>query len=308
MKLAANLAISALLLGAACAKKDAPPAADSTVAVTPTKVSTAEGFSTPESVLWDPTLEVWFVSNINGSPSARDGNGFISRLNRDGAVDSLHFIMSGRGGVTLNAPKGMAITGDTLWVSDIDAVRGFNRRTGAPGASVDFSPQKAKFLNDVAVGPDGALYITDTGILFDDKGGMTHPGPDAVFALKDRQVSVALQGDFLANPNGITWDGAAGHFVVVPFGGAALLGWKPGETKVDTLGSGPGQHDGVEILGGEVLVSSWADSSVFAVSASGNRKLVTGVQSPADIGVDQVRGLLAIPVFLGNRVEVWKVK
>ena len=63
--------------------------------------------------------------------------------------------------MTLNAPKGMALRGDTLFVADIDILRMFNRRTGAPLGGVDVAERGATFLNDVAVGPDGSLYITD---------------------------------------------------------------------------------------------------------------------------------------------------
>jgi sugar lactone lactonase YvrE len=303
-------ALLAILLAAACARKEAAPAADSAAAAAPPapeRVTTVSGLSTPESVLWDAAKDVWYVSNINGSPVARDGNGFISRLTRDGTVDSLHFIAGGRNGVTLNGPKGMALVGDTLWVTDIDAVRGFNRNTGAPVATVEFG-SRARFLNDMTAAPDGTLYITDSGLAMDDKGQMTHPGPDRIFALRGRAVSIAAEGPWLEGPNGITWDQAGGRFVVVPFGGKELLGWHPSGSAADTIGTGPGTQDGVEFLGGELLVTSWADSTVFTVTPAGVKPVVTGVPSPADIGVDQVRGLVAIPLFLENRVEIWRVR
>ena len=293
----------ALLVAVGCARKEtpAPP-----VAAAPAKVAEATGFSTPESVLWDAEQQTWFVSNINGSVVAKDGNGFISRLTADGAIDSLNFVLGGRGGVTLHAPKGMALVGDTLWVTDIDAVRGFHRRTGAPLAAIEIGAQ-AKFLNDVVAGPDGKLYITDTGVGVDEKGGFTHPGPDRIFAIEGRTVSVAAEGDWLQRPNGITWDQASNRFLLAPFGGTALRGWTPGAATADSLAAGPGMQDGIEVLNGQTLVSSWADSTIFVMDASGPRKLITGVTSPADIGVDQVRGLVAIPLFLENRVEVWQV-
>ena len=306
MKQFAALPLFALTLVTGCSKKEASAPAAATPAQ-PSKVTVIEGFSTPESVLWDAKEDVWFVSNINGVPTAKDGNGFITRLTRDGVIDSLRFIAGGRDGVTLNGPKGMTLVGDTLWVADIDAVRAFSVRTGLPVASVELGSQ-ATFLNDVAVGPDGTIYVTDSGIGFDDKGQMTHPGPDRIFALKGRTVSVAAEGDWLERPNGITWDGANGRFIVVPFGGPDLLAWKPGVAKVDTIGTGPGGQDGVEFVDGDLLVTSWADSSLFAVTSAGNREVVTGVPSPADIGVDQLRGLVAIPLFQENRVEVWRVK
>ena len=104
------------------------PVVDSTA---PGRTATVNGFKTPESVRYDSAGDVFYVSNINGSPVAKDNNGFISRMKPDGTIDSLELIAGGRNGVTLNAPKGLALIGDTLWVADIDAVRAFNVRTGA---------------------------------------------------------------------------------------------------------------------------------------------------------------------------------
>jgi sugar lactone lactonase YvrE len=295
----------ALLLALGCGRKETP--APQTAAAAPVRVTTITGFSTPESVLWSAKEDVWFVSNINGSPVAKDGNGFISRVSRDGVIDSLHFILGGRDSVTLNGPKGMSLVGDTLWVADIDAVRAFDAHTGKRIASIELGKQ-ATFLNDVAVGPDGVVYITDSGLGFDDKGNPTHPGPDRIFGLTGRTAKVLAEGDWLGRPNGITWDGVNNRFVVVSFGAPTLLGWKPGVAKVDTIGSGPGAQDGVEIVGGDLLVTSWADSTVFSVTSAGNKKIVTGVASPADLGVDQLRGLIAVPLFTQNTVEVWRVK
>jgi hypothetical protein len=115
----------------------ADSAADTTPAA-PTRIHAVAGFSTPEGVVHDTAADVYFVSNINGSPGASDGNGFISRMRPDGTVDSVPFVAGGRDGVTLDAPKGMAISGDTLWVADIDAMRAFDRRTGAALGAVEF--------------------------------------------------------------------------------------------------------------------------------------------------------------------------
>src|SRR5881396_4090128 len=163
-----------------------------------TRVGVVVGFSTPESVLHDSTQDIYFVSNVNGSPTAKDNNGFVSRVKPDGAVENLKFIEGGRSGITLNAPKGLALAGDTLWVADIDAVRAFNAKTGALVDSVSLSKLGAVFLNDVVVVPTGALYVTDTGIRFDDVGNVLHPGPDRVFRIgSDRAVTVAVRGDTL---------------------------------------------------------------------------------------------------------------
>src|SRR5258708_22526771 len=131
-----------------------PPAAPGA-----TRTLTVPGFSTPESVLHDSAQDLYFVSNINGSPTAKHNNRFISRVRPDGAIENLKFIEGGRAGVSLNAPKGLALLGDTLWVTDIDRLRAFNARTGTPLDSVRFDNAGAVFLNHIPIAPTGALYI-----------------------------------------------------------------------------------------------------------------------------------------------------
>ncbi len=205
------LSAAMVLLAAACGgdktKASAPakgPVVDSTA---PGRTAAVSGFKTPESVRYDSANDVFYVSNINGSPFAKDNNGFISRMKPDGKIDSLQLIAGGRDGVTLNAPKGLALIGDTLWVADIDAVRAFNVRTGAVVANVDLSSFHAAFLNDVCVGGDGAIYVTDSGV--EPKGeGMSHiAGADRIFRIDAaHHATIALASDSLHWPNGITWD------------------------------------------------------------------------------------------------------
>ena len=280
----------------------------------PRPVATIGGaLKTPESAKYDAELDVWFVSNINGGPSEKDNNGFIARALADsGRVDSLMFVAGGRGGVTLNAPKGLAIQGDTLWVADIDAVRGFDKRTGRAVATVNV--EGATFLNDIAIGADGSLYVTDTGIRIG-ANGVEHLKTDRVYRIAGRTASVVAQGEMLGRPNGIAWDGASARFVIAPFGTNTILGWKPGQTAPATIATGPGTFDGVELLpDGRILVSSWADSTVtaYATPAGGGTmtgtKLFTGVNSPADIGVDTKRSRVAVPLFNDNRVEIFQLQ
>jgi sugar lactone lactonase YvrE len=294
-----------LALGGACKKADRnQPAA---AASEPIKVAQTDSLQTPESVLWDQAQDVYFVSNINGNPNVKDNNGFISRLSPEGGTSTLRFIEGGQNGVTLNAPKGLAVHSDTLWVTDIDAVRAFNATTGAPLFSVELGRQ-ATFLNDIALGPDGAVYITDSGIKFDAQGNMTHPGPDRVFRIgSDRKATVAVEGDTLHGPNGITWDGTGNRFIIVPFGGPQVYEWRPGDKNPTTIAVGPGGYDGVELARGKMLVSSWTDSTVAAYQAGTETKVITGVASPADIGYDGKRNRVMIPVFTANRVEVWQL-
>lgn len=283
----------ALLL--ACACKPAPKRG------TPVRAAAIGGFQTPESVKWDSAQDVYFVSNINGVPNAKDGNGYISVMGPAGMIRDSAFIKG------LNAPKGMALVGDTLWVADIDVVRAFDARTGSPIATVPIPG--AIFLNDIAAAPDGSLYITDTAIRFTATGSIEHPGTDQIFRIgPDRKVSVAIQSDTLGRPNGITWDAANQRFIVVPFGAGSIFSWKPGDAKPTVIGTGAGQFDGVEIAAGAIWVTSWADSSVYRYVNGEGTNLIKGVPSPADIGYDAKRNRVLIPIFTGNRVEIWQLQ
>jgi SMP-30/Gluconolactonase/LRE-like region len=286
----------------------APPPPPPAPAPSATKVVTVEGFLAPESALHDSVQDVYFVSNINGGPAVKDNNGFISRVRPDGAVENLKFIEGGRAGVMLHAPKGLALNADTLWVADIDAVRAFNAKTGAFVDSVSLSKLGAVLLNDIAVAPTGALYITDTGVRFDDVGNMLHPGPDRVFRIgPDRAVTVALRGDTLDRPNGIAVDPVGRRFVIVQLGGRSVLGWRPEDKLPSVIAKGAGGFDGVVIAHGRILVSSWNDSTISSYETGQEVKVMTGIFGAADIGYDAKRNRLLVPILTGNRLEMWQL-
>lgn len=289
-----TLSYAALAIVAAACARGGPPE----------RTATIGGFQTPESARWDPLTDLYYVTSINGAPSDKDNNGFISVVFPGGTIRDTALIAGGKNGVTLNAPKGIAIRGDTLWVTDIDVVRAFNSVTAAPIATIEVPG--ATFLNDIVAAPDGSLYITDTAIRFT-ATGIEHPGTDKIYRIAaDRTVTVAFEGDTLGRPNGIAWDSAGARFIVVPFGVPSLFGWKPGEVPA-VIATGPGGYDGVEVVQGVIWVSSWTDSSVYRYENGQGTNLIKGVPSPADIGYDAKRGRVIVPVFTENRVEVWQI-
>jgi len=270
------------------------------------------GFRGPESVRYDAQQDVYFVSNMAGAGSAKDGNGYISRVRASNLDSAIVFVQGGKGGVTLDAPKGLAIHGDTLWTADITVLRGFDRHTGAPLATIDFAPMGAVQLNDIAVGPDSALHVTDTGIIMSPKG-VIHTGPDRIFVVgPNRQITVAAEGFQLGRPNGITWDDVGKRWIVLSFDQFA------GQVMVNPQGSakprlirtrsGGGQLDGVEVLNdGAILFSSWADSSIHLLANGRDRPIIREVPVPADIGIDTKRNNLAIPLSMTGHVQIWSL-
>ena len=275
-----------------------------------TRVGAIIDFHEPESVKYDADQDVYFVSNMNGFGSVKDNNGYISRVRASNVNDILTLVQGGTHGVTLHAPKGMAIHGDTLWVCDIDALRGFDRHGGAPLATIDFSPYGAVLLNDIAVGPDGSLHVTDTGIQMTEKG-VIFSGGDKMFVVgPNHTVRIAESGAQVDKPNGITWDAAGKRWLYVTFNPfqSRLFTFHETDTTRAVLDSGHGKWDGVEALAdGRILFSSWTDSSVHLVASGHDERLVRNVPAPADIGVDTKRGLVLIPLGVLSRVELWTI-
>jgi sugar lactone lactonase YvrE len=274
------------------------------------RLHTVQGFGNPESVRYDPDQDVFFVSNMAGTGSDKDGNGYIVRITAGNLDRAEVFIQGGRGGVVLDAPKGMALHGDTLWVADIDVLRGFHRRTGAPLATIDLRPHQAVMLNDVAVAPDGTLRVTDTGIAMT-RVGVLYRGGDKIFAVgPGASVSLMAQGAELKRPNGITWDPDGKRWIVVSFDPFAseVYAIRPGETTRTVLARGPGKYDGVERLAdGRLLVTCWADSGLHVVQGGRTQRIVRDLWQPADLGVDTKRNRVAIPLALQGRVEFWDI-
>ncbi|HKG92088.1 MAG TPA: SMP-30/gluconolactonase/LRE family protein [Gemmatimonadaceae bacterium] len=262
----------------------------------------------PESVRYDPAQDAYLISTVGGYGSTRDNNGAILRVDAGDVSRVLTLAKGGKNGVTLDAPKGLALHGDTLWVADIDVLRAFDRRNGAPLATVDFRPLHAVQLNDVAIGPDGNIYVTDTGIDMTE-WGVIHRGGDRIYSVgPGRAISAIGKVGPITFPNGLTWDARNGRWLVVTF--------DPFESKLYALGrndstptllaSGKGRFDGVEVLDdGRILVTAWNDSSVHAITPDGDARIVRDLTDPADLGVDTRRGVMAVPLLTMGKVQLW---
>jgi hypothetical protein len=255
------------------------------------------GFMTPESVLHDVAADVYLVSNINGMPLDKDGNGFISRLSPEGDLLELKWIDGAAEGVTLNAPKGMAIQDGLLYVTDIDCIRAFDLASGEPADEV--CVDGATFLNDLVSHPDRGVIFTDMG-----RNASFEPtGTDAVYHLSgDRYATIVADPD-LGGPNGVAIRGDD-LVMVTYFGGGVFTVTEDTATPWFPAMEGA-QLDGVEALeDGRLLVSDWGARCVHVIDEEGTaRCLVDDVDGPADIGIDRGRNQVLIPLF--NADEVW---
>lgn len=267
------------------------------LADTTQRVAVLSGFDGPESVMYDPDQDVWFVSVFNGPSGERDGNAYVSRVRAgNGAVEELRFAV-GTEAHPFHAGRGMALQGDTLWVADAQGIHGFHRETGDQLVFVDMRSLRPGFLNDIAVAPDGAVYVTDTG-------------SSAVYRARPGEPEVAAEGQDLGSPNGILWDEDRRAFWIAPWsGGSDLRLWDPGSGEVTRpYTTAPAERmDGAVIWGGHLLVASQADSAIHAVSAGRTGPYIRTLGRPADLGLDTRRGRLAVPVVALNQVEIWQL-
>jgi hypothetical protein len=262
------------------------------------------GFATPESVLHDEVADIYLVSNISGEPLGQDDDGFISRMTPGGEVETLRWIDGADEAVTLHAPKGMAILGDSLYVADIDCVRIFVRTTGEAAGEVCIGD--ATFLNDITVDDNNTLYVTDMGMAAGEAEGELVPsGTDAVHRFTaDGRSSAFIEGEELGRPNGLAF-GSRGLFLV-SYGSGEIAQLTAQGTRVTVLPPGDRQLDGIVFTPeGGFLFSNWTDQTVRAVGPGGSIYTVAeGIPSPGDIGLDAQRDRVLVPSLSTNAVWI----
>jgi sugar lactone lactonase YvrE len=295
---ALGLAAFAAVL-AACAEVPGAPAAP--VAAEAALFTISTGLQTPECALHDSERDVYLVSNINEAPLGKDNNGFISRISPDGRVLDLKWIEGGRNGVTLHAPKGMAITRGTLYVADIDELRLFDATTGAAKGSIAVSG--ATFLNDVEADSDGRVYVSDSGLRAG-KDGLEPTGTDAVHVIEGGRVRVLVRDPKFGVPNGLL--AAGGTVWVANFGSAEVVPVDRDGRKGTPVVMPKGQLDGIAAYGNEWIVSSWLGTALYRGSAgTGFREIVTGLKSPGDIAIDAKRRRVLVPQVFEHQFRVY---
>jgi len=256
------------------------------------------GLATPESMIVDPVTGDYYISNINGNPTDHDNNGFITRLDKEGRVTAMRFIEGG----PLHAPKGLAIIGETLYVSDIDTVRGFDKTTGRRTHIIPLKAQGALFLNDLTADDRGNLYVSDTATFVDPKA------PGAIFKIETRQqhrVTVLVRNAALGSPNGLLIHPKSGHLLANTWGSGKIVSISP-DGQVETFAEHPlwADLDGFDYdAAGNLYLSSFTGGKIFRILPDKTMSTIqSGLTTPADVHIDPKRNLLLIPSFTGHRV------
>jgi DNA-binding beta-propeller fold protein YncE len=202
--------------------------------------------------------------------------------------------------VTLNAPKGMAIVGGTLWVADIDHVRKFDLATGKPAGEVKLDG--AAFLNDVAAAPDGSIVVSDTGV---DKT-FASTGADAIYRIAaDGKVTPVIKDKALGSPNGVhvTADGTiwvatfgSGELYAIDPAGAKQPGQKLPKGQLDGIGRPARRRPAGDVVGGAARSTGGKPGGEW-------KAIAENLKAPADLGYDSKRGWMLVPLFTDNGVH-----
>lgn len=252
---------------------------------------TATGFKFPESVAYDPTAKVLYVSEFGSElkPTQMDGKGRISKVALDGSVMEETFLPAE--GQVLNKPKGIWVAGERLWVTDIDSLWVFDtnsrqgRKVALPGI---------KFANDPTIVGD-AVFVSDN------RGDQLYRVEPADFLAEGVEPEVTLVSSGKAvNPNGL-YPGADGSLLMVGFKSneeaRGIYAMMPGgEPKA--LAEGIGRLDGIyQVKSGDLLVTDWDTGSLNLWSAkAGLQKLAADFKGPADFAVVPNDGGLLVVV------------
>lgn len=253
------------------------------------------GVKTPESVAYDADNDVLYVSSVNGPPGARDGNGFISRISMDGKMLDAEWITG------LDAPKGMDITGGKLYVSDIDTLVEIDIESGK--ISHRYPVKGGQFFNDVAAGPDGAVYVSDTGT-------------QTIYRLKNGRMGLWLTDSSLDGPNGLLVE--PDRLLVTSMGpqGAnppqgRLYAVSLADKSVSPVTPDPvGVLDGLEADGDAgYYVTDWPAGKLLYITRSGqSRELLSVSQGTADLEYIPATRMLVIPVMMSNKIVAYRIR
>ena len=258
-----------------------------------------KGLAQPESVVQDPATDSIYVSNIAGAVMEKNGKGFIARLRPDGTIIEREWVKG------LNAPTGMALHDRTLYVADVDELLEINVASGE--ITNRHEAKGAVFLNDVAVGEDGTVYVSDTPM-------------NAIWRFKDGAFEPWLADDDLNGPNGLLPQGD--KLIVASFGKLPGEGQKQElggllvvdleDQEVSKLGSGEpiGNLDGLQLLQpGVYLVTDWAAGVLDRVDAKGKAdRLIKLSKGSADLSYLPDKKIVLIPIMLNNSLVAYALE
>ncbi|MGF6928006.1 hypothetical protein QFZ48_003506 [Chitinophaga sp. W2I13] len=262
------------------------------------KLNNSAFMHAPESVATDNNS--YYIADIGegGNPTKKDGNGIIFRMDKKG-----NGTVFAKG---LDAPKGAFILHHTLFVADIDKVKGYDLSTGKQLYNISLAPATV-FVNDITAINDTTLVVSATDV---NKLFLVYPG-------KNPRVEELVYTTPIKGTNGVTYDARSKKLYVCGFGGnnkpdgqIGYIDMTATEKVFKPLTSRPGYYDGIALAthNTQLIVSDWVAFEKKGILlkldlASGlittlNEELIAG---PADFTLDAT-GAAIVPAMLEGNV------
>lgn len=243
-----------------------------------------------ESAVFDKHNNIIYASLI-GNREAGDGS--IATINLDGEIINKTFISG------LNDPKGIAITTDKLYVSDVTDLVEADLKTGK--VIKKYTLPSIAFLNDVAIDRNGNIFVSDTRT-------------SEIYKLDTNgNLSLWLANSILDNPNGLLVDDNTMY--IASWGsdpkGGRLSKVDMANKKVDTISSIIGNLDGIRPFdANQFIISDWNSGNIHLINTNNGEteKLLTVGQSVGDIAYIKEKDLLLLPMNKQSRLLFYKIK
>ena len=255
-----------------------------------------DGLNEPESVVFDKKNSAIYISNINGDPLKIDKNGYISKISVDGQILDKKWITG------LDAPKGMAIFNDYLFVADVNKIWRINTSNKKKKL---FSVNGAGFLNDLVVDKKGRIYASD---MFKNR----------IYQLKNENITIWKQSKLLDSPNGLLIEG---NYLIIACWGKIKSGFdteiKGKLIKVNLktreiqkfFSTRPiGNLDGIVFnKDNGYLSTDWINGKLFSINKKG---IVTNSfkinKGAADLEILMHKNLILIPMMKNNNLTAFQ--
>ncbi|MFT5131544.1 MAG: sugar lactone lactonase YvrE [Gammaproteobacteria bacterium] len=254
-------------------------------------------FSDPEAVIYAERTNSLYVSNINGKPAEKDGNGFISKVSMEGEIVEKNWSTG------FNAPKGLAIHGTRLYVADVDELVEVSLDTGE--ILNRYTDSEAKFFNDAVAANDGSIYVADTKT-------------NTIHQLKNGKFIRWLNSAELRGPNGLLLESE--RMLVTAWGtdegseaiSGQVLGISMLDKSITIVGNEhtKGNLDGIKVNNnGDYFITDWMLGKLLLLPASGAvQTLLSLEQGTADLEYIQSKDILILPMMKSNKLIAYKVQ
>jgi len=239
----------------------------------------------PESVVYDSSESRYLVSNWgDGNIIAIDSTGTQTYFNTD-----------------MDQAAGLHIVGNIIYAAStegsVTGIVGFDLASGLRICTMDI-PEK-ELLNDITSDGSDYLYVTDCDA-------------DRIYCVRLSDMSYSTLVDTgLGYPNGIIYDEASSCLLVLNGGlaGRPILSVSLEDTSLSVIAeTGLNGIDGLSVdNSGYTYFSSWETDKVYRYSPAFTNppEIVSeGHINPADIYVNTIDDILAVPNFNGNSVDL----